>query len=195
MMQHFWTDETSLSNITTNRRFVTRLPGEEFLAECIVPKFSRLNSCMMWGSISGHGKGPMLVWKKEWGTINADRYIEHVIPLILNYLEEHPDLVVMEDNASPHKAKKTVSHWKDHGVTPIVWPPFSPDLNPIENLWRQIKHLIRKRPQIPRTVPEMQVAFQEAWEQVSEDFIAKLIASMPDRMRAIVKAKGGHIDY
>lgn len=31
------------------------------------------------------------------------------------------------------------------GVEPIVWPPFSPDLNPIESVWKSIKDYIQAR--------------------------------------------------
>ena len=55
----------------STRRYVTRKPGEEYLDICLTPKFARLNTCMMWGSISGCGKGPIVVWQKEWGTITA----------------------------------------------------------------------------------------------------------------------------
>ena len=140
---------------------------------------------MMWGSISGCGKGPMLVWQKEWGTITAASYIEHVIPQILVYLQEYSELLLMEDNASPHKAAKTVQYWADHNVKPIVWPPFSPDLNPIENPWREIKRLIRGMDKLSRTVSEMQEAFKWAWSQITDEFILSLVHS-------IVAAEGGH---
>ena len=51
-----------------------------------------------------------MIWQKEWGTITVASYIEHVIPQVLVYLQEHPELLLMEDNASPHKAAKTVQY-------------------------------------------------------------------------------------
>ena len=98
----------------------------------------------------------------------------------------------MEDNASPRKAAKTVQYWTDHNIKPIVWPPFSPDLNPIENLWREIKRLIRGMDKLSWTVPEMQEAFKWAWSQITDEFILSLVHSMPERMAAIVAAEGGH---
>jgi hypothetical protein len=41
---------------------------------------------MFWGSFHGSTKGPCLFWEKEWGTINAERYSERVIPIIDGYL-------------------------------------------------------------------------------------------------------------
>lgn len=44
-------------------------------------------------------------------------------------------VVLIMDNASWHKSKKLT--W--HHIQPVFLPPYSPDLNPIERLWREIK--------------------------------------------------------
>ena len=104
----------------------------------------------------------MVVWQKEWSTITAASYIKHVIPQVLVYLQEHSELLLMEDNASLYKAAKIIQYWANHNVKPIVWPLFSPDLKPIENLWKKIKRLICGMNKLPQTVPEMQEAFKWA---------------------------------
>ena len=53
----------SLSNMST-RRYITRKPGEAYLDICLTPKFAQLKTCMMWGSISGYGKGLIVIWQK-----------------------------------------------------------------------------------------------------------------------------------
>ena len=65
---------------------------------------------MIWGSISRYGKGPMVVWQKEWSTITAASNIKHMIPQVLVYLQEHPKLLLIENNVSSHKAAKTVQY-------------------------------------------------------------------------------------
>jgi hypothetical protein len=48
---------------------------------------------MFWAYISGkYGKGIGLFWEKEWGTIIIKTYDEHTVPVILNYLFNHPGL-------------------------------------------------------------------------------------------------------
>jgi len=52
------------------------------------------------------------------------------------------DLVVM-DNLSSHKTLKAINAIEAVGASVIFLPPYSPDLNPIENIFSKIKQLIR----------------------------------------------------
>ena len=51
----------------------------------------------------------------------------------------------MEDNAQPHTAANTQKYLEDSRIQTIDWPPQSPDLNPIENIWLRMKRKIAKR--------------------------------------------------
>jgi hypothetical protein len=45
----------------------------------------------------------------------------------------------MQDNASPHTAKKTLAFLRKEKVKILEWPPQSPDLNPFKNLWQLLR--------------------------------------------------------
>lgn len=49
------------------------------------------------------------------------------------------NIVLILDNFSSHKAKITRKYAEDHGINLIYLPPYSPDLNPIEFIWKSIK--------------------------------------------------------
>ena len=51
----------------------------------------------------------------------------------------------MQDNASIHTVKKVKSQFKDQGIPLLDWPPYSPDINPIEHLWAKMKQWIIKQ--------------------------------------------------
>ncbi len=60
-----------------------------------------------------------------------------------NKLYGDADFIFQQDLAPAHTAKGTKSWFNDHGVTVLVWPANSPDLNPIENLWGIVKRKMR----------------------------------------------------
>ena len=61
-----------------------------------------------------------------------------------------PDFIFMQDNASIHKAELVMDYLKEENVNPLNWPPRSPDLNPIENIWSKMlplvnNHMLKRR--------------------------------------------------
>jgi len=41
----------------------------------------------------------------------------------------------------------------------------------------------------------LRLKLKEAWEQVDEDFLLRLIESMPARIQRVIEAQGGHTRY
>jgi putative transposase len=52
------------------------------------------------------------------------------------------DCALVLDNFATHKAKKVKEKASELNITLIYLPPYSPDLNPIECLWKSIKRII-----------------------------------------------------
>jgi transposase len=74
-------------------------------------------------------------------------------------------------------------------------PAQSPDMNPIEHVWKQLKILVNKHPTHPKNADELWVALQEEWLKIDIDFINVLIESMPHHVQALYNAKGGSMKY
>ena len=88
------------------------------------------------------------------------------------------------------------SNWlEDHGFTVMDWPPQSPDLNPIEHLWEHLKKRLKEYENPPKGILELWERVEKEWEAISTETCQNLIASMPRRMEAVIKAKGGYIKY
>ena len=137
----------------------------------------------------------MIFWEKDWGTITADTYCERIVPIIDGWLRMHPGHLYMEDNAPPHTARATREEFAARGVYPIIWPPHSPDLNPIKTLWNWIKEALHNRsPRISR-LEDLRGAIKEIWASFTQEKIDELLEEMQKRVRACVKAEGGHIPY
>ncbi|GFU18071.1 transposable element Tcb1 transposase [Trichonephila clavipes] len=71
-------------------------------------------------------------------------------------------------------------------VTTVSLPARSPDLSPIEYIWdplgRRVGH--------PTTLNELKARLQQIWNEISQDIIQNLYASMPDRIALCIRARG-----
>ena len=78
-----WTDETWATGGRHMRTYVTRRAGEVWDDDCIVEKPQRAHGWMLWGCFSGAaGKGPCLMWEKDWPKINKHFYMDKIVPII-----------------------------------------------------------------------------------------------------------------
>ncbi|ERF71608.1 hypothetical protein EPUS_00597 [Endocarpon pusillum Z07020] len=113
--------------------------------------------------------------------------------------------VLIEDNDGPHGTKgkgfNKVKALKDHlGIQyhlGIQWesnPPNSPDLNPIETIWRIIKQRLKSRGVIFEEAI-LRRAIQEEWDKITIEEINRAISTMPDRVAALNERNGRPIPY
>jgi hypothetical protein len=77
----------------------------------------------------------------------------------------------------------------------LPWPAYSPDLNPIENLWGILVRRIYAENRQFQTREELQEAILEAWEEIDQRTIDNLVGSMPNRLFQLIQCNGGPIDY
>ena len=157
--------------------YVRRKVAEELSPKCLKAsvKFSR-GSVMVWGMISGDGVGPLV---RLQGKVNAGVYKDNVLP-VLRYSTKHPS-IFMQDNAPCHKAMVVINFLKAENVTVMDWPPQSPDLNPIENVWKTLGE--RSKARNPKTTEQLWNTLQEEWNKITWQDINKLISSCSRRVR------------
>jgi Transposase and inactivated derivatives len=103
-------------------------------------------------------------------------------------------VIVMEDNAPVHK-KVCIPVRKKLKMQCLAHPPNSPDLNPIEHIWAYMKDRITKEHSEVSSQMEMMKIVQEMWDSFTDDQFNVLIESMPARIEAVIKAKGGSTKY
>ena len=99
----------------------------------------------------------------------------------------------MHDNSPIHKAniiKDKLAALKMK-VLPN-WPPYSPDLNPIEQLWGILKRKIQRHNNL-HTVEGLTGALRTEWAKISQETIDKMMISFPRRLQACVDRKGERV--
>ena len=71
------------------------------------------------------------------GSCNTELFEAWIEQFLIKELK--PGQVVIMDNTSFHKSKKTKSLIESVGCKLVFLPPYSPDLNPIEKFWANMK--------------------------------------------------------
>ncbi len=89
------------------------------------------------------------------------------------------------DNDPKPTAKATQEWLGDNSVNVLEWPSQSPDLNPIEHLWIDLKMTVHRW--FPSNMTELERICKEQWQKIPQSRCAKLVASHPKRLEAVTK--------
>ena len=126
------------------------------------------------------------------GYLNADRYKDIIEENLLPNWKD--DGVLQQDGAKAHTARKMKDFFRDKNINYLTnWPPQSPDLNIIENVWFILKNSIEKRN--VTNIHEFERAVYEEFNNISNSYIETLYKSFWKRLRDCLRAKGKSIAY
>ena len=189
----FFTDESRFTLFRADgRRRLYRRRGERFADACVFER-DRYGggSVMVWGGISHGVKSPLIVVP---GNLTAVRYRDEILrPVAVPLVQQH-QMTFQHDNARPHVARVCQDFLANKNIVPLDWPPYSPDLSPIEHLWDELDRRVRCR-NTPNTLGQLRTALLEEWENIPMRKINAMVNSMPRRIRAVKNARWGHTRY
>jgi transposase len=178
------------------RARVWRRPGERY-APCNFSERLSFNgrSIMVWGGFSWEARTQLVFIER--GTLTAHRYIEEVLQdHVVGFAQLAGDgFIFMHDNARPHTARIVTDYLHDVGIDTMNWLARSPDLNPIEHLWDVVGKQVRARRGELVSLQELRRVVQEEWDNTPQEEIQHLIESMPRRLEAVIRARGGNTKY
>lgn len=139
------------------------------------------------------GKGPYRgVCAEEFQDIMAKQLYPQAQAIMRRAGEPKP--VFLMDGATPHTAASTINFLKAKRIRFLRnWPPNSPDLNPIENLWAWLKREVAA--ELPSSFADFTATLEAAWDRVPDSMLRKLMRSFHKRLRKCVECGGGHTGY
>jgi len=193
-----WSDETKINRLGSDgRKWVWKRAGEG-LSDRLVQGTQKFGggSLMMWGCMLWDGVGYAC---KIDGRMDGDLYskiLEEDLQESLTYFgKDAGDVIFQQDNDPKHVCQKARTWFQDNGFKVLPWPAQSPDLNPIEHLWDHLKRELGEYERPPNGMIELWERVEKEWNKIEAVVCQNLIESMPRRVAAVLKAKGGYTKY
>jgi transposase len=159
-------------------------------------KVSYDTSVKYWVGMSIHGFTPVVFID---GPFNTDTYMNILQSTLLPFLQNtfnHKTYTFQQDNSPVHTSKKIQQYIHNNlnsNITPGEWPPHSPDLNPIENVFSIIDEKMSMKKMTTKN--EIKKFITQLYKNFSNQYISSLYNSMNNRMQAVIDSKGGHTTY
>lgn len=153
-------------------------------------------SVMVWACFSIKGTGRAAIIE---GTMDSNKYCKEILQShVKHQLDKwYPDgdYYFQQDNAPCHKSKRSMDFLRSENIRVLPWPAVSPDINPIENLWSIMKRRLKR---LSASSKQAIIAnFIEIWYRDRDltETCKKLVESMPNRVQAVIDAKGYQTPY
>lgn len=151
---------------------------------------------MVWGMVMSNG---LISYKIMHGRQNSTKYIEilndSAIKIMnLNYKCK---IVFQQDNAPIHSSRLTREFLRTSGIKPIEWPPYSPDLNIMENIWSMLQDVVykfKKARNLKELVNNIKTAVHVLNTEKREE-IKSLFDSVPKRFCDVIAFGGRKLKY
>ncbi|SPO27489.1 related to transposase [Ustilago trichophora] len=194
-----WSDETKINRLGSDGRRYCWLKASGLTSNIIQPtlKFGG-GSIMVWGCMTWAGVGNMTVIE---GIMTSDVYIkileDNLVPTMeaLCVFSDIDNMIFQQDGDPKHTASTTKAWLRRKGIETMDWPAQSPDLNPIEHLWGMLKRRLGQSTLSPKGQQELAERVAQEWDKITVAECQRLIESMPQRLQAVIRAKGGHTKH
>jgi transposase len=189
----FFSDETHFYLGHHGRTYVRRPVGAAHDPKYMRQERQLRGKVSLWGCICAEGLGHAELYA---GSLDSTRHrdiLRHSLIKSLRQFYPSGPWSFQQDNVRFHTTPETVTFLHEKGVTLLEWPPWSPDLNPIENLWHVLKARVYAR--FPQSMEELEQFIREEWEATELKFIARICRGMPRRLQLLLENEGHKIAY
>ncbi|XDV53002.1 hypothetical protein PO909_021618 [Leuciscus waleckii] len=143
---------------------------------------------ILWGCFSAKGTGRLhRIEGRMDGAMYREILANNLLPSV-RALKMGRGWVFQHDNDPKHTARATKEWLRKKHIKVLELPSQSPDLNPIENLWRELKVHIAQRQ--PRNLKDLEKVCMEEWAKIPPAVCANLVKNYRKRMISVITNKG-----
>ena len=148
----------------------------------------------VWAGISLRGPTRLMLFD---GIMDAELYVRILeVALLPSSQTLYPgtDYLFMQDNDPKHTSRRVRAFFEENGIEWWKTPPESPDLNPIENLWHELKEYIRREVK-PKIKDELISGIKEFWRKVDIQKCRKYIGHLRKVIPKVIEVQGAASGY
>ena len=156
------------------------------------------SSVMVWAAISKTWKSP-IIFVPQGAKVNTNAYIETILTPALQAVKKHfkdKPFIFQQDGAPSHTSKKTQKWCQDDFPgfwSKEVWPPSSPDLNPMDFcVWSVLEADACASSHV--SVEALKSSLEKAWAKMPQETLRKAAEGFRGRLERVIQARGGHIE-
>ena len=160
-------------------------------------EFAYLPRFMLWAAIGYNYRSPIVILpikdendpKMGW-RMTGDKYIELCVNDKFTKEIKKRNLIFMQDGARCHTCKVSMAHLRASGMHLLsFWPPQSPDLSPIENVWALLNEKIAAIG--PKTLQELEKATVDAWNSITVEQMNSYVLSFQGKCEKVYEREAG----
>ena len=148
---------------------------------------------VVWTGISTNHRTDLHIFNNN---VNAANYLNEVLQNHVQamFARNQELQTFQQDNARPHTAGICQQFLQTQNFAVLPWPPYSPDLSPIEHIWDVLGQRVQTNHDV-QNLAQLRNALVQEWNAIPQATIASCTRSMRRKIRACLQAGGGHTRY
>ncbi|KAF7649459.1 hypothetical protein LDENG_00141170, partial [Lucifuga dentata] len=143
-------------------------------------------SILVWACFAAGGPGNLTVIDSLMNSSVYQSILDEHVKVSARKLYLGTKWILQQDNDPKHSSKSTVEWLQKNRIKVLPWPSQSPDLNPIEMLWRDLKAAVHQRK--PSNLTQLKQYCMEEWAKISPSRCEKLISGYKKRLEEVILA-------